>query len=140
MVDFIKTVTEALREQGKTTEHLFQNGIVSKNTFYKYKQRNPSIKTLINIANYLQVSIDCLLEFNDENNFVPYKDDQSGFYDKLIAMIKKSNLTNRQFCAEMNYSRANINRYKNGVLPNLQTLIEIAQYFDCGVDDLLGHQ
>ncbi len=140
MVDFIKAVTEALREQDKSTEDLFQNGVVSKNTFYKYKQRNPSIKTLVNIANYLEVSLDCLLEFSDENNFVPYEDDQSGFYDNLIAMIKKSNLTSRQFCAEMNYSRANIDRYKNGVLPNLQTLIEIAQYFGCGVDDLLVHQ
>lgn len=61
MVDFIKAVTEALREQDKSTEDLFQNGVVSKNTFYKYKQRNPSIKTLVNIANYLEVSLDCLL-------------------------------------------------------------------------------
>ena len=30
MVDFIKAVTEALREQDKSTEDLFQNGVVSK--------------------------------------------------------------------------------------------------------------
>ena len=46
MVDFIKLVENILEEQSKTKQDLFENNVVSENTFYKYRQRYPSI-TLI---------------------------------------------------------------------------------------------
>ena len=69
MVDFIKLVENILEEQDKTKQDLFENKVISENTFFKYRQRYPSLKTLINIANYLKVSIDYLFEFTNENHF-----------------------------------------------------------------------
>jgi len=62
MLYFISKVKSTLEEQGKSIQSLFNDKIVSKNTFYKYKQRYPSLNTLIKIANYLEVSIDYLFE------------------------------------------------------------------------------
>ena len=50
MLKFIGIVQNVLSEQGKTVDVLFKNNIISKNTFYKYKQRNPSLPTLIKIV------------------------------------------------------------------------------------------
>lgn len=140
MIDFISATKNVLCEQGKNVDCLFFDGIISKDTFYKYKQRNPSLKTLINVANYLQVSIDYLYELTDKNNFCRYSTDQSKFYENLVDLIKRANLSNRQFCKEMNYQKDNITRYKNGTIPSIRTLFEIAKYFDCPIDDLLAKE
>lgn len=137
MTDFITVVQNILEEQGKTTEDLFVNKIVSKDTFYKYKQRNPSLPTLIKIANYLKVSIDYMYELSDKNNFMPYTKNQTGFFDTLINLINSSNISIRQFCKDLNYAKDNVLRYKKGVQPSVRTLFEIAKYFNCTIDDLL---
>ena len=140
MTDFITVVKNILEEQGKTIDDLFSNEVISKDTFYKYKQRNPSLQTLIKIANYLQVSIDYMYEFDDENHFIPYSTNQSDFYNKLINLINTSKISSRQFCKDLNYAKDNVLRYKNGVEPSIRTLFEIANYFNCSVDDLLTRQ
>lgn len=137
MIDFITAVKNYLEDEGKSVDCLFADNVISKDTFYKYKQRNPSLQTLIKVVNYLQVSIDYLYEKSDVNNFSKYSTDQSKFYEYLTELIRKSNLSNRQFCKEMNYQKDNIIRYKNGVVPSVRTLFEIAEYFGCSVDDLL---
>lgn len=140
MTDFITVVKNILEEQGKTIDDLFNNEVISKDTFYKYKQRNPSLQTLIKIANYLQVSIDYMYELDDENHFIPYSTNQSDFYNKLINLINTSGISSRQFCKDLNYAKDNVLRYKNGVEPSIRTLFEIANYFNCSVDDLLTRE
>ncbi len=138
MIDFIELVKKALEERGKTLENLFRDEIVSKNTFYKYRQRQPSLNTLIKIANYLEMSIDYLLERADENGFSgPYQYNKELFYNNLISLISARGLSNRQFCKNLNYSRDNVLRWKKGITPSITNLLEIANYFDCTLEDLL---
>ena len=139
MLKFIGIVQNVLSEQGKTVDVLFKNNIISKNTFYKYKQRNPSLQTLIKVANFIETSIDYMFELCDENKFKKYSNDQTNFYNNLIALIKSTNISVRKFCKDLNYSKDNVKRYKNGTTPSIRTLLEIAEYFKCSVDDLLSH-
>ena len=46
MADFITIIQSILEEKGKTTENLFNDNIISRDTFYKYKYRNSSLKSL----------------------------------------------------------------------------------------------
>ena len=138
MVNFIKAVSDVLEEQGKTTKDLFDAGIVSQNTFYKYNQRNPSLRTLTKIANFLQVSIDYLFQTSNVNDFHPYSFSQQTFYENLMSLIKSANISCRKFSKDLHYSRDNILRWKNGTEPSLACLFEIADYFHCSVDDLLN--
>ncbi len=137
MFNFIKAVKEILEDQGKTTADLFNDKIISENTFYKYNQRNPSLKSLIRIANYLKVSIDYLYEQCDINNFKPYSLQQNNFYYKLMKMINNANISCRKFSKDLHYSKDNILRWKKGTEPSVQSLLEIAKYFNCSIDDLL---
>lgn len=138
MTDFITIIHNVLEEQGKLVDELFKENIISKNTFYKYRHRYPSLQTLIKVANYLKVSIDYIFEISDENNFIPYSTNQKGFYEKLINLINHSGISIRQFCKDLNYAKDNVLRYKKGVEPSIRTLLEISQYFNCSVDDLLS--
>lgn len=137
MFDFINAIRDIMLEQGKAISDLFKDGVVSENTFYKYSSRNPSLKTLIKIANYLKVSIDYIYENTDENNFKHYAESQSGFYENLMKLINNAKLSGRQFTKDLHYSKDNILRWKKGTEPNIETLLEIAKYFGCNVDDLL---
>lgn len=139
MFNFIRAVKEILEEQGGRLADLFNDKVVSENTFYKYNQRNPSLKTLIKIANYLKVSIDYLYELKDVNDFKPYNKQQTEFYEKLMSMIKNAKISCRRFSKDLHYSRDNVLRWKNGTMPSVQCLLEIVQYFNCSFDDLLSH-
>ena len=126
MVDFIKLVENILEEQSKTKQDLFENNVVSENTFYKYRQRYPSIKTVVKIANYLNVSLDYLFEFSSEN-----------LYNNLTSMIDSNKISYRKFCKDLGYAKDNILRWKSGIQPTILRVLEIANYFGCSIDDLL---
>ena len=137
MADFISIIEVVMQEQGKKIDGLFIDNVISKDTFYKYKKRNPSLKTLLKIANYLRVSIDYMYEFSNENNFIPYDTNHLNFYNNLINLLTLRRISNRKFCKELHYAKDNILRYKKGVEPSLRTLLEIANYLHCSIDDLL---
>ena len=137
MIDFIKLVENILEEQGKTKQVLFENKVVSENTFFKYRQRYPSLKTAIKIANYLKVSLDYLFEFSNENHFKEYDEVNLKFYDNLTSYIDSKKISARKFCKDLGYAKDNILRWKNGIQPTIQRLLEMTEYFGCSIDDLI---
>lgn len=137
MIDFIKLVENILEEQGKTKQDLFENNVVSENTFFKYRQRYPSLKTVIKISNYLNVSLDYLFEFSNENNFKEYDINNLKFYDNLISFINNKKISARKFCKDLGYAKDNIIRWKNGTHPTILRMLEITEYFSCSIDDLI---
>lgn len=137
MINFIEAIKNVLDERGESVKVLFNNNVISKDTFYKYRKRNPSLQTTIKIANYLDVSIDYIYELSDTNSFLPYSTNQQGFYNNLVTIIKSNNMSFREFCKKLGVSPANVSRYKNGVEPNVTTLLDIARLLNCTIDDLL---
>lgn len=96
MSDFITLVKEVLEERGMTPQDLFDAGVVYENTFYKYKNRNPSLKTLLKVANFLCVTVDYLFELSNENNFKPYDLEQKNLYNNIISLIENSGISQRK--------------------------------------------
>lgn len=137
MIDFIKLVENILEEQGKNKQDLFENNVVSENTFFKYRQRYPSLKTVIKISNYLNVSLDYLFEFSNENHFKEYDIDNLKFYENLISFINNKKISARKFCKDLGYAKDNIIRWKNGTNPTILRMLEITEYFGCSIDDLI---
>ena len=138
MTDFINLVNNALAEKNKTTADLFNDSIVFKDTFYKYRHRYPSVCTLLKISNYLKVTPDYLLELSDENDFKEdYTFDSERFYLNLTKILKSKNMSSRIFCKELNYSKDNLLRWKKGTVPSVSSLIQISSYFEISISDLL---
>ena len=134
MVDFIKLVENILEEQGKTKQDLFENNVVSENTI---QTALSSIKTVVKIANYLNVSLDYLFEFSSENHFIEYNVNNLNFYNNLTSMIDSNKISYRKFCKDLGYAKDNILRWKSGIQPTILRVLEIANYFGCSIDDLL---
>ena len=138
MNDFINFVNSVLAEQNKTTADLFNDNIISKDTFYKYRHRYPTIHTLLKISNYLKVTPDYLLELSDENDFKEdYTFDSERFYLNLTKILKFKNMSGRIFCKELNYSKDNLLRWKKGTVPSTLNLIQISSYFEISISELL---
>ncbi len=137
MLNFINLVKEILEDKGLTTQNLFDDGVISENTFYKYKHRYPNLTTLLKIANYLCVSVDYLFALSDENRFRPYSLEQKNLYSTIVSLIENSGISQRQFSKDLNHSRVNLLRWKKATSPSVQSLIEIAKYFNISIDELL---
>lgn len=138
MNDFINFVNSVLAEQNKTTADLFNDNIISKDTFYKYRHRYPTVHTLLKISNYLKVTPDYLLELSDENDFKEdYTFDSARFYLNLTKILKSKNMSGRIFCRELNYSKDNLLRWKKGTVPSVSSLIQISTFYEVSIGDLL---
>ncbi len=136
-INFILLVKNVLDEQNKQLKELFDNKVISENTFYKYNQRTPSLATVLKICNYLCVSIDYLFEFKNDNNFSLYSFSSEIFYNNILSFMKIKKVSGRKFCSDLNYSKDNLLRWKSGTFPSIRTLFEISKYFDCLIDDLI---
>ena len=54
-----------------------------------------------------------------------------------MTLINGVGISCRKFCKDLHYSRDNVIRWKKGTQPSVQSLLEIARYFNCSIDDLL---
>lgn len=61
------------------------------------------------------------------------------FQQRLNALLKSKNISNREFAEEIQVTPATISRYLNGVRkPELTPVLRIAKYCNVSVDWLLG--
>lgn len=141
MEKFSNLVLEILNEQGKTFGDLEKDNIICKRSFYQYKDFTPFLPKILEIANYLQVSLDYLCNrATTTNDFKKYSVKQNLFFDKLNSQLKLSSISKFKLAKDLNLGRANFTYWKNGSTPKLSTLIAIANYLGCDIDDLLEHE
>ncbi len=61
------------------------------------------------------------------------------FWEKFCSLCESKEKKPNRVCSELDLSSATATKWKNGTLPNAETLIKIADYFDVSVDYLLDH-
>lgn len=62
------------------------------------------------------------------------------FIDTFGALCKQKGITMNKACVEIGISRTATAKWKNGSVPNGQTLAKIAEYFGVSTDYLLGNE
>ena len=139
VMNFYDLIFDVMNEKGITIKDLEQNGALGKNTFYLFKEASPSLISVIKIANFLGTSIDYIINQKEINNFSPYSTNQNGFFEKLENIRKANKIPQRKLCKDLRISRTNFFNWKNGTIPTMYKLIELSQYLDCDIDDLLVH-
>ena len=70
--NYFEIFNESLSETGTTIAELENQKVITKYTFYKFKQYCPSLKNALNIANYLKLSLDYILDNVPDNKFKKY--------------------------------------------------------------------
>lgn len=139
MSNYYELILDAVNETGKNIKDLETKGILGKNTFYIFKNSAPSLSTMLEIANFLDMSIDYILDRCDNNYFKKYSLSQTNFYSNLKTLLGKST-SQVKVCKDLGISRTNFSRWKNGTSPTISKLISLANYLNCNIDDLLDHE
>ena len=139
-MNYFSLIKDVLNEKNKSILDLEKDKIIKKNIFYEFKYCCPSLDNIISIANYLEVSIDYIFEKTTQNRFQKYKTQQDNIYKKLIEILQTENISQVKFCKDLGISRTNFSRWKNGAQPKLSTIIDITNYLNLTIDDLLERE
>ena len=140
MSNFYESIKDVLNEKNVTIKELESNNVISRNGFYVFSRTNPSLHTIIKLANFLEISIDYLLGRTGTNKFRKYKEKQENFYNNLIKALKEYNVSFYRVCKDLNISDSNLGRWKYGTKPSLKMLVELANYLQCSIDEFLDKE
>lgn len=98
----------------------------------------PSVRSLIKIADYLNVSILYLLGECDDRSFEPSQS-RDTFSNRLLFLQKEKNIKISDITNSGSYSRNSIHVWiKRDNIPSLDYLRQIAEFFNVSIDYLLG--
>ena len=139
----IQLISEAETESGHCSNAEFAARVgISPNTISKITSYGiiPSTKSIVKIADYLQVSIPYLLAKTDDNSFDPALQPVT-FQERLRLLIRENemriaNVTNNP---NATFSRNSIHLWlKRNNLPAIDFIFQLATIFNVSPDYLLG--
>ena len=100
-------------------------------------KREPNFEMLTKLAEYFNVSTDYLIG-NLDTPTPKTLDEQFLFYDIYKSLCLKNGETVSRVAEKLNIQKSNVTAWKNGGVPRADVLMNIAEYFGCSVDYLLG--
>ncbi len=140
MSKFVETLNEVLREENISMRELGKEIRIPTSTLYDLKNFNPSLKTALKIVDYFSSSIDYFEGFIDVFKCKFEKNYKVDFYENFIKEIKSQGLSIAIVSEKTQIAEASFGRWKNGVLPNYDNLLELSKFLNCSVDKLLGRK
>ena len=60
------------------------------------------------------------------------------FTENFIELCEQSNLNQKQIAKEIGINQSQISRYLKGILPDIKTVVKIADYFNHSIDYMIG--
>lgn len=134
--NFKENLVELLKIKEIDSKDLLEKLHLNKNYLYDTADHSTLLESAISIANYLNLSMDflCDRKSQSDNQFHPRNSEK--FLSNLLCMLKQSKISQRTFCRDMALSSSCFTRWKSGS-PYLSTVVDIADYLDCSIDDLL---
>ena len=135
--NFKDNLLEVLKIKEIDTKTFLEGLGLNKNYLYNTNEHSTLLSSAVTIANKLQLSLDFLCE-QDVSNEHQYKTRcVNKFLPNLLSMLKQLKISQRTFCKDLNLSTSCFTRWRNGYLPFLSTITEIANYLECTIDELL---
>jgi len=98
----------------------------------------PSLRTLIKIADCLELSFKYILGIDDNNDFIPAPSPTT-FHSRIAELIQEKNINYGQLASKMDFPRTYIYEWiKENTLPAIDYVLAISEYFKVTPDYLLG--
>lgn len=137
--NFIEILSELMQEKDINAKQLANAIGISNTSVSKWlsKKKTVSLKHILLLCNYFNCSIDYLI--GRSNNFLPYTPKNVIPFSKQLKQIfLHKGITRYRFIKETRFTEGHIYKWDKGAVPQLSTLIELADIFDCSVDYLIG--
>ena len=98
----------------------------------------PSVKTLIKIADFFDISINYLLGKTDEEEFEKSSSNTS-FHERFESLCSEKEVTHYKVAADCLFDKSNISKwFSKNFLPELEIIELLCDYFNVSPDYLLG--
>ncbi len=98
----------------------------------------PSLRSLIKIADCLDLSLNYILGIDDKNEFIP-STSPSSFHTRIAELTEEKHINYGQLASKMEFPRTYIYEWiKENTLPAIDYVLAIAEYFKVTPDYLLG--
>ncbi len=117
-------------------------GLKTTSVIYEWLSGKRGIKLdkAVKIADFFQCSLDYLAGLTDnyeEKTYLPCPP----FKDALLAVMQEKNITQYKLMKETNFKGGNIYTWFNkNATPRLDTVVELANFFDVTLDHLVGRE
>lgn len=135
-----ESVTELLQDNSLTVQKFSRLSKISRSTIDGWLQEKhyPSLNQLISLADFFNCSIDYILHISDKKEY-----EKSSERKDFIACFEERkqslNVTKYQIAVACKTDIACINKWeKLGQKPRIDTVIDLAKFFGCSVDYILG--
>lgn len=138
--DVATKIKELSKSKNITVKQLLEDVGLGFNAMSNMRTSMPKSDNLAKIADYLDVSVDYLLGRTDN----PEVNDSSElcgdfmFWERFYSLCEKANIKPNPLAKQLGISSGVLNKWKNGGIPNSNSLVKIADYFSVSTDYLLG--
>ena len=137
---FVESLSELIFQSNISVAELSEKLNCEKATIYRYLrgEKMPSVDMAIKMADYFSCSVDYLLGLEEENYPRSFKPCPP-FQERLPILCEKLHTNKYQIQKKTGVAESAIYGWQNGkTSPNIETLVKIAQAFDCSVEFILG--
>lgn len=97
----------------------------------------PTVKSAIKVAELLDCSLDYLFGLSNTPYFRKSTTNKN-FFERFDLLCKTKKVTPYKVSKDCDFGQPMISKWKRGKSPKTETLIKLAEYFDCSVDYLAG--
>jgi len=141
MSNFGETLAGLIIEKNLTSKELAKDLSVTVQCLNRWKTNKTDIglSHLAALCRYFGCSLDYLIG-KTEHDSRPSKFNIDNFGKQVRRVMKEKNVSTYKLQNETKYSGVYFNSWDNGSDPKLSTLIELAKYFECSLDELVGFE
>ncbi|MFA5449790.1 MAG: helix-turn-helix transcriptional regulator [Clostridia bacterium] len=141
LINFIERLCELMQENNLNSKQLAQAVGISQTSISKWmnNKKTVSLKHLLLLANYFNCSLDYLTGRSDDLlSFTPHS--PILFSQRIREILQEQGSNRYRFVKQTRFTDTHFYRWDKGAVPQLATLEELANLFDCSIDYLVGRE
>ena len=136
---FSEVLTGLIAEAGVTSKMLASEIGVAIETLNGWRRGDHGVRlsNLVLLCRYFECSLDYLVG-KRASDVTPSKFELKNFGEQVRRVMKSKSVTTYALRKETHFTSRNLHDWDNGADPQLGTLIELADYLRCTLDELVG--
>ena len=138
-MNFGEILTGLMFDKNISSQQLATDLLVSARTVNRWRANESGItlSLLIKLCEYFNCSLDYLVG-KTERDIRPNKFEVGNFGAQVRKVMKSKGISSYVLRKDTQFSSSRFNDWDKGADPKLNTLLELANYFNCSLDELVG--
>lgn len=139
LVTFVENITDyVLRENITIKDFAMRVGVSPSVVGYWLSLSNvPTVENVIKVADLLDFSIDYLFGLS-ETSAIYRGSGKADFLERFELLRKEKGLTYHRLSKQAKVGYTTVEKWKQGRYVKIESLIKLANYFQCSIDYLVG--